>query len=307
MNAKKRGIGLPTWMTDSPNNIDFLQNTMVTARHIAEKLLLPQEEIFLVAHPMDRSVPNHQHDYYELVFIDHGRVKNIVKDSQQYLLPGSLLIMNLHSQHALEIIDAQATVTNICLQKSLFQSGIFHAFLNAHNPVANFLRNESGQDFLYYSCPQNMRIRMVLNDILAIYEAHDFHMSFALAAEVLLLLSLLTDEQQYSYLGIDERCLDILDYIQQHPDITQAQLASHFNFHPNYLSRYIHQHTGVTVSQLIIRARLEFACQRLITSNDSIETIALSTGWHSISHFYHAFKTQLSLTPENFRQQFSRS
>ena len=306
ININKKSITLPTWMMDAAHNIDLLKNTTVKAHHITTELLLPQEKIFLVSHPMDYNVPQHQHDYYELVFVDHGRVKNIMQDTEQYLLPGSLLIMNLSSHHALKAIDKKATVTNICLQKDLFDDGIFHDFIMADNPVANFLRNESEQDFLYFSCPQNMRLRTTLNDILTNYQASGFHMSFALAANVLLLLSLLTDEQQYTYVGIYERCLDILDYIQQNPIITLSQLAAHFGFNPNYLSRYIHQHTGATTSQLIIKSRLNFACQRLLYTDDSIENIALSTGWRSISHFYRTFKSQLSMTPENFRQQFSR-
>lgn len=264
--------------------------------------LIPDEDVFIIAHQMQIDTPRHSHDYYECVLVSKGVVLNQVDDTELYLLPNSLFFMNLNSYHALRVVDPDAIVINLGLRPDLFGSGIFHKFLKDSNPVADFLRGNGTHPYIYYPFPKSTRLRSIIDSILQAYAKADFHDSFEVTADVLLLLNELRTERSYSYTGLDKRSYNMLTYIQSHyRTITLQRLAEHFSFNPNYLSRYIKQHFGITTSALMTEVRLQQATQQLMITSRSIDEIATDVGYQSTSHFYRVFKSNMQTTPLAYR------
>lgn len=101
----------------------------------------------------------------------------------------------------------------------------------------------------------------------------------------------------------------VLDYIHQHYEepLAISELAQHFHFSPDYLTRKIKQATGMTPSALIIRYRIDKAKQLLVQTNYSIQQIGHDIGYDDIAVFSRTFKKHTGKSPANYRnEQFGK-
>ncbi len=261
------------------------------------------EPIFVVAHGMPFGVPEHAHDYFELCYVLDGTVANIVGGQRVYMLDGTLCAMNLASRHALEPVDAQAVVINLCLRPSLFEAGVFAEFLAADNEMSRFLRGEGTSDHLMFSDSQSRRLAAQMEAVVMEYAKADFHQSFALSAQVLLLLDELSRTPTYSYYGLSTKTLRMLAYLREHcADVTMSSLGREFGYTANYCSQYLRKHTGKTATELIAEARVAKAEGLLATSDMNVEAVAAAVGYTSYSHFNELFQLYKGMTPGDYRR-----
>jgi AraC family transcriptional regulator len=95
----------------------------------------------------------------------------------------------------------------------------------------------------------------------------------------------------------------VLDLLQERfPErLSLATVADSVGVHPAHLARVFHRLNGYTIGDHIRRLRVEFACERLRTSETPLVEIALSAGYADQSHFCRAFKRQMGLSPATFR------
>jgi AraC family cel operon transcriptional repressor len=74
---------------------------------------------------------------------------------------------------------------------------------------------------------------------------------------------------------------------------------------PAHVARMLKKHTGMTPSDVVNQARLEYAAARLQDPGSKIQNIALDCGFNSLSYFYRVFHRRYGLTPRHYRQQHS--
>ncbi len=63
------------------------------------------------------------------------------------------------------------------------------------------------------------------------------------------------------------------------------------------------KHTGKTMSQVVIEARMAYAVEQLAMSTKAISTISLECGMNNLSYFYKTFRERWGVTPRQFRLQ----
>jgi two-component system response regulator YesN len=97
----------------------------------------------------------------------------------------------------------------------------------------------------------------------------------------------------------------ILQYIEEHlPEpLTREEIAHHVHFHPAYLSRYFRKKTGWSLSEYIVRQRIEHAKEMLTQSELRISHIMSRLGYDNLSHFTRTFKKLTGVTPMQFRKK----
>lgn len=101
----------------------------------------------------------------------------------------------------------------------------------------------------------------------------------------------------------DKNISVIIDYINSHysEDLTNEEIGSFFNYHPNYINRLFVRHTGMTLHKYLINYRIEKAVNLLGETKLSISEIACKTGWPSVSAFSNYFKKTTGYSPSRFR------
>ena len=80
-----------------------------------------------------------------------------------------------------------------------------------------------------------------------------------------------------------------------------AELAAHAGVHPRQLSRVFRRCVGVTLTDYVRRRRIDWAGERLVTTDLALSRIAMEAGFTDQAHFARLFKRVTGLTPRAFR------
>ncbi|MCI0415451.1 AraC family transcriptional regulator [bacterium] len=89
-----------------------------------------------------------------------------------------------------------------------------------------------------------------------------------------------------------------------HENLTIAILAAEAGVHPVHLSRTFRRFYRCTAGEYLRSVRIDFACQKLRTTNLEIAEVALRSGFSDQSAFAKAFKHVTQCTPGRFRKMF---
>jgi YesN/AraC family two-component response regulator len=103
----------------------------------------------------------------------------------------------------------------------------------------------------------------------------------------------------------DASLRQILDYIEDHlqEQLTREDIAHFVHFHPSYLSRFFRKKTGWSLSEYIVRQRIEHAKLLLAQSELRIGHIMNQLGYDNLSHFTRTFKKMTGYTPLQYRNK----
>lgn len=95
-----------------------------------------------------------------------------------------------------------------------------------------------------------------------------------------------------------------IDYVYEHlhEHLTMKQLADNAKLDPSYFSKLFYKETGFTTKQYILRAKIKTAKNMLLYSEHSLFDISLALGFSSQSAFTSAFKSEVGITPGEFRR-----
>jgi AraC-like DNA-binding protein len=98
--------------------------------------------------------------------------------------------------------------------------------------------------------------------------------------------------------------LPALHYIEENlaARFTNSQLAALCHLSEDYFIRQFRQSVGQSPLQYILERRVMLAAQRLLFSEDSIEQIALATGFGNRFYFSRIFTRQTGISPAAYRK-----
>ncbi|WP_020088734.1 AraC family transcriptional regulator [Levilactobacillus parabrevis] len=87
--------------------------------------------------------------------------------------------------------------------------------------------------------------------------------------------------------------------------VSIADLATKLNYSSVYFSRYFKEYMGISPKAYLGQIRLERATELLMTSDDSIQTIATKTGFRTEKNFFVTFKQHFLMTPKSYRERYA--
>ena len=104
------------------------------------------------------------------------------------------------------------------------------------------------------------------------------------------------------------RLFPVLEFIHKNytSDINNKQLASIAGYHEYHLNRIFSAKTGKSIHKYIIDLRLEKAKQLLLSTETPLGIISETCGFTSNTYFSSYFKKQTGITPNQYRNKYSR-
>lgn len=96
----------------------------------------------------------------------------------------------------------------------------------------------------------------------------------------------------------------VMDYLNDLPqeNVSLKVLSEEFQLHPNYIVRKFKAVTGLTMSQYLLKVKLERAAHRMFNTSEHFGHIAYDAGFYDQSHFNRCFKQQFGVVPKQFRE-----
>lgn len=80
------------------------------------------------------------------------------------------------------------------------------------------------------------------------------------------------------------------------------KVADFAGLHPNYAMEIFHKAFGLTIVEYLTNLRVAHAQQLLVNTDQSVLSIALDSGFGSLSQFYAAFNRLCGLSPRKYRE-----
>lgn len=104
---------------------------------------------------------------------------------------------------------------------------------------------------------------------------------------------------------VSEPILKVIDHLDQfyYKDLDIDSLTRISGLSPYHFIRTFKSHTGKTPIDYLTDKRVREATKRLVTTNLTIEEIAIAVGYQNGNYFTKVFKKQMRLTPSAYRRE----
>lgn len=271
---------------------------MTQTLHHAE-ILSPHTRIRLTRAMLAPTRPKalHDHDFFELFWVQNGQIRHHLDDKTETLSEGDLVFLRPGQCHALQGRGEHALVVSLCIHPETID--------------AMAKRHPSVKGHLFWSNGRPVRTHRDIRQLAALNHAAVELESSAcdtLAAEAFLLplCAALTAE------GFAE---DVPQWLAaaceaaKRPEVFREGSAGLVKTagkaHP-HVSRMMRKYMGQTPSDYVNHIRMQHAARALTTDNEAISEIAAACGIPNMSHFHKLFREAHDLTPLQYRQKFQK-
>jgi two-component system response regulator YesN len=109
------------------------------------------------------------------------------------------------------------------------------------------------------------------------------------------------------YVRMTEEVMQMVQARYSDYELSVESIADKYGYTPSYFAQIFKTHCGMNLNDYIRKVRIEKAKELLRASELTVTEIAVSTGYPNTNYFYHAFKTEVGITPASYREQNRRN
>ncbi|MEL6681800.1 MAG: AraC family transcriptional regulator [Pseudomonadota bacterium] len=239
----------------------------------------------------------HDHDFFELFWVQNGKVRHHQPDGIETLIEGDTIFLQPGHAHALQGRGADALVVSISIHPDTIGAIVE--------------RHPSLNDWLFWSGDGPVKTHRDIRQLAAMnHAAVQLEQSHCdrLAAEAFI-LPLCADLKANDLPSDTPSWLSSACRAAKDPSVFRAGsgglVALTGKAHP-HVSRTMRRYFGVTPSDYVNQIRMEFAARMLTTDSSAVSQIAEECGIPNMSHFHKLFRQAHGLTPLQYRQKYQR-
>lgn len=253
--------------------------------------------------PYFRTMEFHAHDFLELYYFLDGSVTYYIEDQVYDLCPGDLLIIPAGKMHRPVIANEHAAYERMVLW-------ITPQYLQSiDSPAGDLQKNLQKVGEHGYCVPfrgdETVFVTALLKKLLYM-QKNDTDPKFCAGAVELYLWTIF---RSYGVIDTTHRnetqvIPQVIRYITEHfsEPLTLEDIAAEFFVSKSYLNRHFKAYTNSTVYAYIMALRLTHARRMLREGIPAVEA-GRECGFSDYSTFYKAFKTQIGLSPQQFKSR----
>ena len=259
--------------------------------------------ISLHVHPMKVDFPVHSHDYIELMYVYSGEISHKIAEETVTVSEGEVILFGKGAEHSISPTGEEDLGVNIIISTEVYERLISDLRRSSSLELTPFFDMlEDGKcRYLTFDTGRTDEIHSIL-DLLVESALTDAADTYVVELTAKLLLAHLSASITEGRKGDKERIL--ADYIHtSYASATLAEAAKLVGFTEAYLSRWFHEHFGVTFKEMLMEERFMSAMKMLAETDIPIGTIIANVGYENSSYFHKEFKRRLGITPKEYRKQ----
>ncbi len=253
--------------------------------------------------------PAHTHDFIEIVYILSGKVTHIIDQKEYEVRRGDILFMNYGCTHAF-YSDQEYSYINIIFSPEIMSDKLVtpeNAFSLLFLTAFNEMCSEANFGKISFFGNEQKEVENIIFAMIREYQ--DKHSSWETVMGNYLYILLIKMLRQ-TELGIEKQEIndmwrELLDYIAANLDskLSLSALAKKCFYNPSYFSRVFKEKFGMSLTEYIVRKRLELAIDLLCSTELSLDSISQQAGFSDRNSLYHAFARYLNSTPLQYRNK----
>lgn len=283
---------------------------MQSVQKIDYRSLFPFSFVFKDRKSPQRELPDHVHDYFELVFVYSGKGTFFIDDVFYDMSPGDVFILPNNTIHR-AMPDGNDPVTSSVIFFSptlLYDMTIDETF--SYKSLFDIVKKQRN-----YQLSLDSNLWPIIEGYLLSIQ-HEVthpqkgskHATLLALHQILLQLSRVREQKQppaEAYHHGPSWIKEILSYIEAHisQELSLTDLAQEALVSPAHFSRVFKQTTGMGLTVYLNTKRMVKAKELLMQTDMTIAHIAEQTGYDSLTHFHRIFKKFVGTTPADFRKQ----
>lgn len=257
-------------------------------------------------------MPLHWHHHIEIIYALEGGTLIQIEEENFVMDAGDLALIFPKEEHSL-CVPPNSMAKYIVIS---FKTDLVYAMLSVVSAryILPFLLGDRKYPKIFKQCDMwNTSITSLPENIFKEYIDGNF--GFELSVKIMieqLMLELIkhckSEEEQTDKSGIRECDMAILKIILEYvyknymEDLSIEKLAKKVGLSYSYFSRFFKKLTGVNYADFLINVRVSEAARLLLSSEDSVTSIAMETGFSCSSHLIKQFKLIKGQTPLQYRK-----
>jgi len=246
----------------------------------------------------------HCHDYYELVVFETGDIHYICESSIYQPKSGDILLIPPGMFH----------MSAIRCEQTLYKRHVFYLYPGALDffgcgALTEFLvPKRSGLHVFSLETPRDTELLQLLHKLDKALELRQDPAYHALSISYLIQAFFLLNQGNWgpcdSCTPLPQNLSAIKAYVDEHfreLDSTK-EIAAHFFYSREYVSRLFRKHFNATVSEYIKARRIAYS-QSLLEQGCPISEACYECGFENMSTFIRVFRSVVHMTPSEYRKK----
>ncbi len=269
------------------------------------------------------SMRPHRHGAIEILYVQSGKCEvNIHNQTNQSVLHVPLLSNNFivinagvyHDLHVAEDVSCELKTIELKAVKPT-RPHVLSVLLGPLLRNAVILRSIFHDRMQYLVMCDTVQLVRVITDIIYLYNRYkwdlpnDKYMLMQMKiGELLLKLNDCMPASGMSSVGITyiKQAQQLIRQRLLSPDLTPGMVAKEIGITKPYLMSLYQKHLGHTMLQEIQSLRIEYACSRILNTDEALIDIGFACGFNTRQSFFSNFKRYMGVSPSQFRSQHSR-
>lgn len=263
--------------------------------------------------PRYAAIPDHSHNYVELVYMYSGSSIQVINGTRILLLEtDDLLLLRQGTSHAIE----PAGEDDIAVHFFLLPEFFFHPALMEEDGsvVRHFIAgaasaNNSAADYLHFHLQDILPARNLLENIIWSFAGkRKGRQEMNQATMGILIMELLLDADKVELHDMarheEQIVLTAYQYLESNYSSATLEEFSVLAMQPSYyISRLFKRYFQMTFTECLQLIRMIRAASFLASTSKPVEEIIAEIGYENSSYFHRLFKGRYGMTPKQFRDR----
>lgn len=273
-----------------------------------------ENEKFTIMPYDQEDVGNHNHDFFELVYITGGSAKHVLNDTEEILVQkGDFFIIDYGTVHR------YSESRRLQLVNCLFLPEVIDETLVGARAFEDILRICLVRYYRQYPgiAPANRiftdedgRVGKIIAHMQEEYREKEvgYQEIFRVGlVEILILIMrkvIAEDQILSSKVSYSAPVEQVMEYLAQNyrGQTVLGEFCEKYHYSRQYISRRFKQETGITAMEYLHRVRMEKSCELLRGSRMSIQEISQAVGYEDVKFFREVFQRFFQMAPVKYRK-----
>ena len=246
----------------------------------------------------------HAHNFYEVDIYVDGNICYIADKQEFSPVRDNIIVIPPGCQHTARMLDNGAYERYVFYFDpellDFLGAGYFSEVFRYREASCLSVVHNKRAEFYY--------LRERLMDVLHSEDTEDAAAhALCYAVQLLLLVSNDTKVNHKSIAEIPQKVLDVKHYVDHNFQTinTTAEIATHFFYSREYVSRVFKQHYNINLSEYLVNQKINHA-RRLLEQGNSVSFACNAAGFKSTSAFINAFRLRTNITPAEYKRSYKQ-